>query len=228
MENKINYYIIGGLVLVIVGLIYFNRITSNKLATKDNALVEANDTLHKFKTTLGNQGAYISTIVSDKNNLISLLQLKTKDSIQNKTLIDSLKKDKHFQSGSVVTIEGKTKYIHDIDSSYKAINLNDTISTKWYDAGIHIHNDKLGLNLTQRDQINITNNLKSNKGLFSGNTLTTYATSSNPDMSITGLTSVSTIVDKRKVRLGTTIGPSVVINKTGTHAGIGITLGISF
>lgn len=237
MENKINYslLIIIGLVLTVVGLIYVNRITTNKLATQSNALVEANDTLHKFKTTLGNQGAFISTITADKNSLISILALKSQDSARNKSLIDSLKKDKNFQSGSVITTISKsssTSNIKDgdlvIDTITRKVTFNDSTQHKWYDVGTHIKDNRLTTNITQREQINLTNNLKPNKGLFSGNTLTTYATLANLDANVTGITSVSTVIDKRKIRLGTTVGPSIVVNKTGAHAGVGITLGISF
>lgn len=235
INKSYSTWIIIGLVLVIVGLIYFNRITTNKLATQSNALVSANDTLHKFKTIVGNQGAYISTIVADKDNLLSILSLKSQDSIRNKSLIDSLKKDKHFQSGSVVTTISKSSSTSDIksgdliiDTITRKITFSDSTQHKWYDIGTHIKDNKLTTNLTQRDQLNLTNNLKPNKGLFSGSTLTTYVTSANPDVNITGITSVSTVIDKRKIRLGTTIGPGVVINKTGAHIGGAIVFGVSF
>lgn len=230
-SNKKSYsnWIIGGLVLVIIGLIYFNRITSNKLALKDNALITAQDTAHLFKTKLGNQGAYIATITADKNSLINILELKEKESGKYKDIIDSLKKDNSIQSISKVETETKTRYIKDIDTIYKALDFRDSIQTKWYDAGVHIKNSKLGLNLTQRDELNLTSKLKDNKGLFTGKTLTTFATSNNPNTNITGITSISTVVDKRKIRLGVTVGPSALITPSGNIAvGAGATIGISF
>lgn len=223
MTNKKNF-IITGLVIIILGLIYLNRITNNKIATKDNALIAANDTVHLFKTKLGNQGAYISTIVADKNDLISILNLKDKTGEQYKDIIDSLKKNKSLQSAVIVNTNTETKYIHSIDTVYKRLTLNDTISTKWYDAGIHIKDSQLTLNLNQRDELNLISSLKDNKGWFTGSTLTTYAVSKNPDTKVTGITSISTVVNKRKARLGIFLGPGLTINNKG-NISVGLTAG---
>jgi len=224
MVNKTNL-IIAGLVLVIVGLIYFNRVTANKLTSKDNTISQALDTLHKFKTALGNQGAYITTITGNRNDILNVLNLKSKENAAYKDIIDSLKHNKNIKSIASVNTINHTEYIHDIDTTNRKVVLTDSINTKWYDAGIHIKNSKLGLNITQRDELLLTNSLKDNKGWFAGSTLTTYAISKNPNTQVTGLTSISIVVDKRTVRIGTFVGPALLINKQG-NVSVGIAGGI--
>jgi hypothetical protein len=223
-------FIIFGLGVVIAGLLYFGKISNTKLAEQSNLLKATTDTLHTFKTTIDNQGVYISTLVGDKDNLISVLSVKAKDNQVYQSLIDSLKKDKHIQSASVINTETKIRYKDRIDTVYKDLDFSHKISNKWYDANISIKNDSIGLDLTNRDIINLKSTKIDNKGWFTGSTLTTYTTSQNPYTNITGLTSISTVVDKRKIR----ISPSVIIgintDLTGKSPRLGFAggVGISF
>lgn len=229
MKLNISSIIIAILAITIVGLIYFGVVKDRKLAQQDNLIKASTDTLHKFKTTIGNQGAYISTLVGDKNSLIEVLQSKIKQDSASQVLIDSLKQDKHIQSATIVTTNTNSKYSHKVDSTYKAVNFKDSISTKWYSASIKVKNDSSSWNIKTKDELVLTNNKKPNKGLFSGSTLTTYAESMNKDEDISGITSISTVVDKRKPRLGSFLGPSLLISSKGNiKAGLSLGVGLTF
>lgn len=218
--------IIGIGILVIAGLIYLGVVQHRKIASQDNLIVAANDTLHKFKTSNGNQGAYIATLVGDKQGLISILQLKDKADSTYKQVIDSLKKDKNLQSIAIVNTDTKSNYTHKIDTVYKDINFKDSISTKWYDASINVNKGNSTWEIDQRDELSLTNTLKPNKGLFSGKTLTTYATSNNPDTDVTGVTSVSTVIDKSKITIRPAIGIGINSDIHGSNIRVGYNAGI--
>ena len=226
--NKSNLAIVG-LLLVILGLIYFNRISSTKLAQKDVALKAVSDTLHSYKNTVGGQGAYIAVVNTDKKNLQALLETQVQKNGLYNSILDSLKSNKNIQAASVITSTNSVRYVHVTDTLYKNIVYDDTLHTKWYDAGIHVNKGKLNFNLDTREELNLTTSKKDNKGWFTGSTLTTYASSANPDVRITGLVSTSTVVDKRKPRIGAFIGPALVTDKNlKVNAGIAVGVGITF
>lgn len=222
--------LIGFLTLVIGGLIYFGVVKDRAVANQNNLLVAAQDTLHTFKTVNGAQGAYISTLVGDKNGLIAILQLKNKSDVIYQKVIDSLKQDKNIQSVVVVTTETKSNYTHKIDTIYKDVNFKDSISTKWYDASIGVDKGLSKWKINTREELAMSNTLKPNKGLFSGKTLTTYATPANQDTKVTGITSISTVVDKRKPRLGIDVstGLNTDIHGKNLRPGFQVGIGISF
>lgn len=224
--KDIRNFIIGGLALVIIGLIYFGVIKDRRIATQDNLVKAATDTLHKFKTTIGNQGAYISTLVGDKNSLINILNIKDKQDSSYQDIIDSLKKDKNIQNISSIKTDTKSNYSHKVDSVYREITFKDSITTKWYSAGINVDKGKSTWNINQRDEITLTTKLKPNKGLFTGSTLTTYATSKNPDENITGLTSVSTVIDKSKLTIRPAVGIGLNSDLYGRNIRLGYNIGI--
>lgn len=219
--------IIGGLGLVVVGLIYFGNIQNRKIAVQNNLITASTDTLHKFKTIVGNQGEYISTLVGDRSNLIAILDIKDKNNSINLEIIDSLKKDKNIQSIAVISTNTKSDVSHKVDTIYKEVTFKDSISNKWYDASIDVNKGISRWKLNQRDQINLTTTNKPNRGLFSGKTLTTYATSDNPNTNIIGVTSVSTVIDKRKIRVSPTIGLGLNSDLQGKNIRLGYQIGIS-
>lgn len=228
MAIDIRNIIIGVLVLVIAGLLYIGHINHREIATKDNLAIAATDTLHHY-IDQGKPGAYISTLVGPKASLLPILELKAKSDSVYKQVIDSLKKDKNIQSVTIVNTDTKSSYSHKVDTIYKDINFRDSISTKWYDASINVSKGMSHWNINQRNQLNMSTKLKPNKGLFSGNTLTTYAESENKDEQITGIASISTVVDQPKVRIvpNVSVGLNTDIHgknlRPGFQAGIGIT-----
>lgn len=226
MLDKIKSYIILGLVLLIGGLIAFGVLKDRKLAQQDNLIKASTDTLHKFKTTIGNQGVYISTLVGDKNSLIEILQSKVKQDSSNQILIDSLKKDNKIQSGSIVNVNSNSNYSHKIDTIYGKISFKDSIKTKWYDASIKVDSGISNWNIKTRDKLVLINKLKPNKGLFSGSTLTSYAQSLNKDEDVSGLTSISTVIDKPKVRIAPAIGIGYNTDLSGKNGRFGFNAGV--
>ena len=198
------------------------------IATHHGLAVALADTLHQYKNKDSTNGAYISTLVGSNKDLREALAAQSKYNKAYLILIDSLKKDRHIQTAAIVQEEGKIKYIHQIDTIYKHVNFDDTVNTKWYDSRISLHNSQLAVDVKTRDELFYKNSYKDNKGLFTGRTLTTSFSSMNPDNTIVGISSVSTVVDKRKPRIGGLIGFGGVINKgpkfrPGPVIGVGLT-----
>lgn len=229
MAIDIRNIIIGVLVLVIGGLLYIGHINHKEIAVKDNLAIAATDTLHKF-IDKGKQGAYISTLIGPKAALLPILELKAKSDSVYKEVIDSLKKDKAIQSVTIINTDTKSSYTHKVDTIYKNVNFRDSISTKWYDASVNVSKGTSHWNINQRDQLNMSTKLKPNKGLFSGSTLTTYAESENKDEQITGIASISTVVDQPKVRIVPNIsaGLNTDIHGKNLRPGFQVGIGITF
>lgn len=219
--------IIIGLVLLSIVLLYFSRSTFKDNVRKENALAALQDSLRNYKTVNGSIGGYISTIQSDKNNLIALLNAK--DPIKYQELIDSLKKVKGLQLATDIQTVTNTFYKTDIDTIFKGLKFTKNIKDDWIDETIIIDSNKLFRTLSYKDSYLITQSPKDNKGLFTGKTLTTYVSPRNPNTILTGITSISTIVDKRKPRLGLFIGPTIGINKQGNlSSAISVGFGVTF
>jgi len=222
--------IIVGLVLVVLGLIYFNRLGTTKIAEENVAYKALQDTTHLYKNSLGSQAGYISVVIANNKSLQEMLDGAVSKNSLYQSIIDSLKKDKNLQSASVIATTTKTQYIHVIDTAYKNLAFSDTVSTKWYDIGVHIKDSKLGINLDQRDELNLTTTKKDNKGWFTGSTLTTYASSLNPNTKVIGVVSTSTVVDKRKVRISPiiSVGLNSDLHGKGVRLGYSAGIGLSF
>lgn len=229
MKNISNLVLIGLVVLLSIlsaGLFYYSR-----SVTKDNTRIQlaikaSNDTLHTFKTKFNSQGGYISQIVGDKNELIGLL---SKEESKNKDLLQLLDSNKNVQTAVDVRTETKTQYISIIDTTFKGISFTHTIHEPWLDEVIKVDSDRLTRDLSYRDAYLFHTDKKDNKGLFTGSTLTTYVEPKNPNTKVTGITSVSTIIDKRKPRLGVFVGPGGVVTPQGkVYGGITVGFGLTF
>lgn len=223
---KSSNLIIGALVLIIIGMLYIGKIRNKDVAQKDVSITALADTVHKFKTDSGNTGVYIQTLVGDNNNLREALATKASENVLYQEMLDSLKADKNIKSASVITTETKIKYEKDIDTIYKLVNFQDSIKTKWYDSYVSINKSKLNVSTNIRDELFLKSTLIDNPGLFSGKTLTTFAVSKNPSVNLIGITSVSTEVDKRKVRVGPTISVGINTDTKGSNARLGFQAGI--
>ncbi len=224
--KTIKNYIIPILAGIIGVLLYFNFTSSTKLNQLSTLLKESKDTLHIFKTKLGNQGAYISTLEGNKNDLINILSIKDKNDLFNKQIIDSLKTSKDIQTITGVKIINHTVYEKVLDSTKQSIDFEDSVKTKWYDANIKIKNSKLSLGLDTRDELLLTTKLKDNKGLWTGKTLTSYVVSNNPNTDITGVTSVSTKIEQPRIKIRPAIGVGVNSDLSGKNIRAGFNAGI--
>lgn len=227
MIDKIKTYLIPILLIAVGVLAYLTFTYSNRLAQKDNLIKASTDTLHQFKTTIGNQGAYISTLVGDKSNLITLLSSKDKTDSLNLQLIDSLRKTKDILEATGVKTITKIEYKHILDSAQAKVNINDSVKTKWYDAYVRVANDSLGVRVHTRDELLLTSKLKPNKGLWTGSTLTSYVVSRNPDTDISGITSVSTQIDKIKIKVRPFIGVGLNSDIKGNNIRTGFSTGLA-
>ena len=223
--EKIKNYIIPICVGIIGVLLYLNINLNSKVNQKDNLIKASSDTLHTFKTTIGNQGAYISTLVGNKEDLITILNSRVKQDSINKDIIDSLKRDKRIESITGIKTSTKIEYKHKLDTVQSKVNLQDTIKTKWWDAYLNIKNDSLGLKVNTRDELLLPNKLKPNKGLFSGSTLTSYVVSKNPNTDITGVVSISTKVDQPKLMIRPAIGFGLNSDVNGKNVRVGFNAG---
>lgn len=221
LTEKIKNYILIGLILIsgILGYLSYKYKSSADISL---SLLKASvDTLHKFKTSIGNQGAYISTLQGSSKDIIPILS-KRKTSIDS-TIADSLKKDKKIETITGIITNTKIEYKNKLDSSQRKVNLEDSIKTKWYDAYVKVKNDTLAVRVHTREELIFTNKLKSNKGLWNGSTLTSYAISKNLDTDIIGITSISTVVNKSKVQ----IRPMILIGVNSDSHGQGIRFGFA-
>lgn len=214
------------LILIILGLVYFNRNQVKDLSRQATAVEAYKDTLHTFKTQTGSEGGYISTIQGDKNSILALLTIEKN---KNKELVDLLDSNKNVVNATSVKTITKIKYISEPDTVLKGIKFTKNIHTNWIDEIITIDSNKLSRTLSYKDAYVFHMDKKPNKGLFSGSTLTTYVEPQNPDTKVTGLTSISTVVDQRKPRLGAFVGPALNIDKTGKVAlGVSVGVGLTF
>jgi len=221
MNIKINWFTIALITLLtITSFLLVREGEKNKVTTE--LLKASTDTLHSYKTKLGNLGAYKSTLVGDKDQLIQVLTGKSK---QDSVIIDSLKKDHKIQSISVVNTNSNSDYSHKVDTVYKGIRFKDSISTKWYDASIKVDSGTSKWNIKTRDEIDLTTTLKSN-GFLKGSTLTTYATSANKDESVTGLTSVNTVINKPRLIIAPAIGVGLNSDMQGKNVRFGFSAGV--
>lgn len=218
---------IFGLVLLIFGLIYINRTQKNESVSNEIAVEAIKDTLHTFKSVYGSEAGYISTIVADRKNAIKLLEIE-KD--KNQELIKLLDSNKTVVNAAHVKTETKYVYISDIDTTFKGLKFTKTIQDdKWITETIKVDSNKLSRNLSYRDAYLFHMDKKDNKGWFTGSTLTTYVEPMNPKTKVTGITSVSTVIEKRKPRIGTFLGPALNIDREGNiKAGLSLGVGLTF
>jgi hypothetical protein len=222
----INKIILGLFVIVSAILIYFNIRQYNENKVKDTALIAAQDTIHHYITTYKSQGAYIKTIVADRNNAINLLKF---NQAKNKDLIDSLTKNKRIQTIADIQVENHTQAVIK-DTVLKNIKFAEAIHTDWLDEKISVDSGKLTRDLDYRDAYIFSTELKKNPGLFTGSTLTTYVSPKNPSTKVTGVTSVSTVINKPKPTIAPAIGIGLNSDikggniRLGWNAGVVITL----
>lgn len=220
MWNKI----IVGIGIVLLGIsLYFNIHQYESSQISDKAIIAAHDTLHTYNTTYKSLGGYISTIVADRDQAINLLKL---DKVKNKDLIDSLSKNKRIQTIAQVTTDTKIIYQSNTDTLLKGIKFTKSINTDWLDEKITVDSNKLTRILDYRDAYIFSNELKKNKGLFTGSTLTTYVSPKNPDTKVTGITSVSTIIDKPKIIINPAVGFGLNSDIKGNNVRLGWSAGI--
>lgn len=191
------------LVLVVLGLIYFNRIQSKEIVAQENAIEAAKDTLHTFKTKYNSVGGYISVIEGNRKLALELLKIEGE---KNKDLIALLDSNKKVMQASKVGTVTNNYYEKDVDTIYRTVNFQDSIITPWITEHIKITGGKLKRSLEYRDEYIYHNDLKDNKGWFTGSTLTTYVEPKNPETKVVELKSVSTVIDKRKPRIGPYVG----------------------
>ncbi len=226
--NLKNIAIICLLIISIVLFFLYKKKTEN-LNITNKAISELQDTLHLYKTADGAIGGTISVIEGDRKKLISLLNTSSNTNKQYKEIIDSLKKDKNIKTLSVINTITNTKYISKTDTLLKGIKFTRNIKDNWIDETISVDSDVLKRTLLYKDGYTITNKLKDNKGLFTGKTLTTYVSPKNPSTVVTGITSISTVIEKRKTRIGAFIGPSLSIDKNyNISPTISVGIGITF
>lgn len=213
------------LVIIILGLIYFNRTQSKEIVRQENAIEAANDTLHTFKTKYNSVGGYISVIEANKGLAIQLLNTERS---RNKDLIALLEANKTVQTAAKIGTS-TNNYYEVTDTLYKDIDFTKTIKTDWLTEQIDIKKGKFTRSLDYRDEYVFHTDKKDNKGLFTGSTLTAYVTPKNPDTRVTELTSVSTVIDKRKPRLGAYIGGGLSLDKNfNTKPAIQLGVGLTF
>lgn len=224
IDNK--NIIIGVLLLVIGGLIYFGVIKDRKIAVQTNLITASADSLHHFKTSTGSVGGFISTLQGTKEDLVNVLKSKLEADSSKQAIIDSLNKDKNIQSMASIKTESNSSFTHKVDTVYSNINFRDSISTKWYDADINVSRGISKWGIRQKDELNLTTTLKDNKGWFTGSTLTTYATSANPDERVTGLTSVSTVINKSKLTIRPAFGIGLNSDLHGQNTRLGYNAGV--
>ena len=213
------------LVLVILVMIYFNRNQTREISIQKAATEAARDTIHNFKTAVGSTGGYISVIQTDKSAVVALLKLE-KD--KNKNLIALLDSNKTVVRATEIETNTRTIYESKVDTIYKDLDFSHTIKTDWRQEDISIKKGVFKSTLDYRDAYIYHEDKKDNKGLWTGSTLTTYVEPMNPETKVTGLKSFSTVVDKRKPRLGAYVGAGLSLDKQGLvkpaiQVGIGLT-----
>jgi len=213
------------LVLVVLAMIVWNRKQTKEIVAKDNAIEAAADTLHTFKTKYNSLGGYISVINANRETAMKLLSQEKEVNKDLIALLDSNRKVLHAASVGTVT----NHYYSDTDTIYKDVNFSKRITDEWIDEQIDIKNGKFTRSLDYKDKYTYHLEKKDNKGLFTGSTLTSYVTPMNPNTKVTGLRSVSTVVDKRKPRIGPYVGAGLSMDKEyNIKPAIQVGIGISF
>lgn len=220
----INKIILGLFIVVSAILIWLNVKQYNTHKVDQNALLAAQDTIHNYVTTYKSQGAYIKTIVANRDEAINLLKL---NKLKNKDIIDSLTKNKTIQSIADIQVENHTILTTKIDTQLKGIKFSKTLHTEWQDETISVDSDKLTRNLDYRDAYIFSTELKKNPGWFKGSSLTTFVSPKNPDTKVIGLTSVSTVVDKPRPIIAPAINFGYNTDLQGRNGRVGFGIGIS-